>query len=144
MASVTDRHSGTPHPDHHALAAFHLYELVKPADGCEFSDLTSEQRARYRALIRIARRSTDVTAIRAAFERAAGALAIHDGKTLRSLTPAARRDVRYDAMDAVRAYELSLADGDEVSDALVLSLQLEERHARDASEELLREVGIRG
>ena len=114
---------------HQGLAAFHLYEIVKPEGGLEWAALTMAQRAKYRGLIKLAERMTDVTAIRAAHERAASGLAAHHGMSLRDCAPAGRRSLRFEALAAVRAFEYQLMEGDAALDALTLSLVAEEQQA---------------
>src|SRR3990167_7188752 len=109
---------------HQGLAAFHLYEIVKPEGGLEWAALTMAQRAKYRGLIKLAERMTDVTAIRAAHERAASGLAAHAGMSLRDCAPAGRRSLRFEAEACVRAFLWQLQEGDAL-DALTLSLVAE-------------------
>jgi len=129
MPSIpTDAHAGQsllmdPHGD---LAAFHLYELVKPEGGLSWDALTSDQRAQYRGLIAVAARQTDVTAIRAAYERAAYGLAAQAGWSWPACTPSIRQSLRCDALAAVRAFQWQLTNGDAALDTLTLSLVAEE------------------
>jgi len=104
-----------------------LYHATRPTDGLPWDFLTPAQQDRYRRLATMAARMTDVTALRAAFERGAGGLAVHVDKSLRDCGVAERRSLRFQAMDCIRAFEDSLMTGDDTADRLTLTLQDEER-----------------
>lgn len=118
----------TPRPDavHLREAARHLYASQAQPGALAFDELTAGQQARWLDLARLAVRCSDVTAIRASHERAAGALAVRRETTLRSMSPADRRAVRFETLDVVRAFERSLVEGDHVTDQRALALQAEE------------------
>lgn len=108
-------------------AAVALYMATSPVDSLPWDFLTPAQQDKYRRLATMAARMTDVTALRAAFERGASGLAVHESKALRDCELAHRRSLRFQAMDCIRAFEDSLMNGDEKGDQLTLRLQDEER-----------------
>lgn len=130
-------------------AAQALYALSKPQDALPWEGMTSGQQDKYRRFATMAARLTDVTAVRAAIEAGAMALAAHKGMTLRDCTSQWRMGFRFDAMDCIRSFEDALMHGDAEKDHRVLELQREEhqltvnkKHA-DAVKEDERETWLR-
>lgn len=115
-------------------AAHALYDLIQPEDALPWDGLTHGQQDRYRHLATMAARMTDVTALRAAFERGAAGIASHFGVSLRDCRGPSRRGFRFQAMDCIRAFEDSLMHGTAESDQRTLALQHEEQ--REKIEEL--------
>lgn len=108
------------------LAAAALYDVHRTDGMLGFHDLTQGQRRRYLDAVRLASRSTDMTALRAGLEAAASTLASHDLRSLRDCPPHTRVHYRELAQVAVRAYERTLTEGTEDSDRRVLALRVEE------------------
>lgn len=115
--------------EHRARAAWHLYELVKPAGGINWWLLTDGQRARFVNQIRMAERSSDLTAVHAAHEAVAKLLANHADESLEVVPPPIRASYRDQAFSLLTLFERVML-GTSQEDTKILELVNQERGMR--------------
>lgn len=118
--------------EHRHRAAWHLYELVKPADGLTWWLLTDAQRARFISLIRLAERASDFRAVQAANEAVAKQLACNNDESLADLPLPIRGQYRVQAVNLLLLFQRVMQgtpDADEKILAL-LNAEAEQRYGR--------------
>lgn len=124
--------------EHRQHAAYHLYGMVKPADGLSWWELSDGQRRRFLGLVHMAARASDLTAVRAAHEACAAVLATHDDESLRDQPLAVRAATRIKALNVLSTWERVLTTGGPETDARILTLVHEEQEVAARRNPMLR------